>query len=149
MDETRTLARFIAESRWRDIPTAIRHEAKRALLNWLGCALGGCRDETVARTLAALDEFSGPRHATLIGRAEKLDALNAALVNAVASNILDFDDTHLRTMIHPTVPVASAILALAETHPVTGASVVLEQPVDGCFLALLQRWQWPTNVNNA
>jgi 2-methylcitrate dehydratase PrpD len=121
MDETRTLARFIAESRWRDIPTAIRHEAKRALLNWLGCALGGCRDETVTRALAALDEFSGPRHATLIGRAEKLDALNAALVNAVASNILDFDDTHLRTVIHPTVPVAAAILALAESQPVTGA----------------------------
>lgn len=121
MDETRTLARFIAESRWRDIPPAIRHEAKRALLNWLGCALGGCRDETVTRALAAIGEFSGPRHATLIGRAEKLDALNAALVNAIASNILDFDDTHLRTVIHPTVPVAAAILALAESQPVTGA----------------------------
>ena len=121
MNETRTLARFIAESRWSDIPAAIRHEAKRALLNWLGCALGGCRDDSVARALAVFGEFSGPRHATLIGRSEKLDALNAALINAIASNILDFDDTHLRTVIHPTVPVAAAILALAEERPVTGA----------------------------
>jgi 2-methylcitrate dehydratase PrpD len=121
MNETRTLASFICGSRWRDIPAAIRHEGKRALLNWLGCALGGCRDDSVACALAALGEFSGPRHATLIGRSEKLDALNAALINAIASNILDFDDTHLRTVIHPTVPAASAILALAEARPVTGA----------------------------
>ena len=80
MDETRTLARFVAESHWSDIPQAMRHEAKRALLNWMGCALGGCRDETVERALAALNEFSGPRTASLIGRCEKLDPLHAALI---------------------------------------------------------------------
>lgn len=118
---TRQLARFIVESRLGDIPQPVRHEAKRATLNWLGCALGGCRDDAVGRVLAALDEFSGPRRATLIGRGEKLDALNAALINALSANILDYDDTHLKTVIHPTVPVAAAALALAEHQPVTGA----------------------------
>ena len=108
MHETLTLARFVAESRWDDIPQAIRHEAKRALLNWMGCALGGCRDDTVERALAALNEFSGPRTASLIGRREKLDALHAALINGIASNILDYDDTHLRTVMHPSVRVAAA-----------------------------------------
>src|SRR5712692_2656922 len=105
---TRQLARFIVESRWRDIPKEIRHEAKRALLNWLGCALGGCHDIAVETALAALREFAGPARATLIGRSERLDVLNAALINAISSNVLDFDDTHLRSVIHPTVPVASA-----------------------------------------
>ena len=124
MHETLTLARFVAESRWGDIPQAMRHEAKRALLNWMGCALGGCRDETVERALAALNAFSGPRTSSLIGRPEKFDALHAALLNGISSNILDYDDTHLRTVMHPTVPVAAALCALAEHRPVTGAQFI-------------------------
>lgn len=118
---TRQLANFIVASRWSDIPTSVRHEAARAVLNWLGCALGGCRDESVDRLLAALREFAGKPQATLLGRGGRIDAFTAACVNAISSNILDFDDTHLRTVIHPTVPVASALLALAEYRPLSGA----------------------------
>ena len=57
-------------------------------------------------------DFAGPSQATLLGRGERIDALNAALLNGIASNILDFDDTHLRTVIHPTVPVASALATM-------------------------------------
>ncbi len=121
---TAALATFLAESRWSDVPKSIRHEGKRALLNWLGCALGGCRDPTVDILVNGLREFAGPPHATLIGRREKFDAPNAALVNGVSSNILDFDDTHMPTVIHPSVPVASAALALAEFRPVTGARLL-------------------------
>src|SRR6185436_7702077 len=114
VDTTRQLARFIVESRWSAIPKEVRHEAKRALLNWLGCALGGCNDVAVDTALAALREFAGPPQAAVLGRRERLDILNAALINGLGSNILDFDDTHLYTVIHPTVPVAAAITALAE-----------------------------------
>ncbi len=120
-DVTRQLAHFIVDSRWSALPREVRHEAKRALLNWLGCALGGCNDAAVDTALAALREFAGPPQAAVLGRRERLDILNAALVNAIGSNVLDFDDTHLRTVIHPTVPVAAAITALAEHVPVTGA----------------------------
>lgn len=121
---TQQLARFVVDSRWSDVPQAVRHEGERAIFNWLGCALGGCHDETVETALAALREFAGPPQATLLGRRERLDILNAALLNAISSNVLDFDDTHLRTVIHPTVPVASAALALAEHVPVTGAQLL-------------------------
>lgn len=124
MNETRTLARFIADSQWGDVPHAIRHEGKRALLNWLGCAMGGSRDDAVERALSTVEPFSGRRTSTLLGRTEKLDALHAAFVNALASNILDFDDTHMKTVIHPTVPVAAAVLALAEHRPATGAQLL-------------------------
>ena len=124
MNETQALARFIARSSWSDVPPRTRHEAQRALLNWLGCALGGCRDETVERALAALEPFSGARTATLIGRRERVDPLSAAAVNAIASNILDYDDTHMKTVIHPTVPVAAAALALTQHRPVTGARLL-------------------------
>jgi 2-methylcitrate dehydratase PrpD len=123
-DITRELARFVVESRWSSIPEAVRHEAKRALLNWAGCALGGCRDGTVDTALSALSDFSGPPQATLFGRSERTDILNAAALNALSSNILDFDDTHLRTVIHPTVPVAAAVIALAERSRATGAQLL-------------------------
>jgi 2-methylcitrate dehydratase PrpD len=121
---TLQLARFLVESRWGDLPQAVRHEAKRALLNFLGCVLGGCRDEAIERALAALAPFSGPPQATLIGRGQRLDVLHAALINAMSANVLDFDDTHLRTLIHPSAPVAAALFALAELRGASGESLL-------------------------
>lgn len=120
-DETKQLARVIVESRWSGIPLEVRHEAKRSLLNWLGCALGGCNDAAVDTALAALREFSGPPQASVLGRRERLDILHAAVINGIGSNALDFDDTHLRSVIHPTVPVAAALASFVEHFPATGA----------------------------
>jgi 2-methylcitrate dehydratase PrpD len=74
----------------------------------------------VDRALAALSEFSGAREATVLGRKDRLDILHAALMNGISSHVLDFDDTHLQTIIHPAGPVASAILALAERQQGSG-----------------------------
>ena len=120
MEVTRTLARYVIESRYADIPEAVRHEAARSFLNWVGCAVGASRHETVERALAALAGFSGPPQATVLGRGERLDIMQAALMNGITSHTFDFDDTHLKTVIHPSGPVASAILALAEYQPVRG-----------------------------
>jgi 2-methylcitrate dehydratase PrpD len=121
MEVTRTLANFIVTHQYRDIPQEVRHEAARSFLNWMGCAVGACRHETVDRMLAALAEFSGPAQATVLGRGERVDAMLAALVNGTSSHVFDFDDTHLKTVIHPSGPVAAAILALAEKKPIKGA----------------------------
>ncbi len=51
MEVTRTLARYVIESRYADIPGAVRHEAARSFLNWVGCAVGASRHATVERTL--------------------------------------------------------------------------------------------------
>jgi len=67
-----------------------------------------------------LGPFSGPAQASVLGRQERFDILHAALMNGISSHVLDFDDTHLKTVIHPAGPVASAILALAETQPISG-----------------------------
>lgn len=120
MEITRKLARFVLEHKSSGIPPEVRHEAARSFLNWVGCAVGGGRHETVKRALAALAPFSGPGEATVLGRGEKLDVMQAALMNGITSHTFDFDDTHLKSVIHPSGPVASAILALAERTPVTG-----------------------------
>ena len=45
---------------------------------------------------------------------------HAALVNGISSHVLDFDDTHLKTVIHPGGPVIPALLVLAERQPISG-----------------------------
>jgi 2-methylcitrate dehydratase PrpD len=117
---THILARYIVNARFEDLPAKVRKEGTRTLLNWVGVAVGGSHTETVDIAVSALTEFSGPRQASLLGRSEKLDIMNAAFINGVSSHIFDFDDTHLKTIIHPAGPVVSAILALSERQPVSG-----------------------------
>jgi 2-methylcitrate dehydratase PrpD len=121
---TELLARFLATHRSEDVPERVRHEAKRSLVNFFATALGGCRNEAVEILVATLGECFGPPQATIIGRSKRTDPLAAAFLNAVSSNVLDFDDTHLRTVIHPTAPVAPGLFALAERQPVTGAALL-------------------------
>jgi 2-methylcitrate dehydratase PrpD len=117
---TQILARKLAEATYSDLPAAVRKEAVRSLLNWTGCAIGGSHHESIAIAIAALSPFSGPAQASILGRTQRLDIMNAALVNGISSHVFDFDDTHLKTIIHPAGPVASAILSYAEYAPVTG-----------------------------
>src|SRR5258706_11304838 len=119
-DVTRTLARYIVDSRPADIPDAVTHEAQRALLHWLGCSLGGSRHEAVESALTTFQEFSGPRIATVLGRSERVDILLAALMNGISADVLAFSDTHLKTVIHAGGVIGPAVLALAERTPVTG-----------------------------
>lgn len=119
------LARYVVDARWSDIPEEVRLEARRTLVNWVGCALGGARHETIDRAIDALSELSGPPVAQLFGRRERFDVLHAALFNGMSSHVLDFDDTHLDTIIHPAGPVAPALFALSEREAVTGEDLLL------------------------
>ena len=121
---TQDLARFIVDTGWSKIPPDIAHEAKRALVNYFAVALAGCRGGPVEIALQSLASFSGREQATVIGRGERVDALSAAFLNAASANVLDFDDTHVPTAIHPTAPVAPALFALAELRPVTGRDLL-------------------------
>ncbi|SEL38488.1 2-methylcitrate dehydratase PrpD [Roseateles sp. YR242] len=118
---TRILAAYAATAPVEQLPANVRKEATRTLLNWVGCAVGGSQQGAPTRAVAALKAFSGPAQASLFGRRERLDVLNAALINGISSHVLDYDDTHLKTIIHPAGPVASALTAFAEYRPVSGA----------------------------
>jgi len=121
---TRTLARFVATHPSRGWSDAVDHEAHRTFLNWVGCAVGGARHEAAQAALDALAMLQPAPQATVLGRAERIDMAGAALVNGITSHVFDFDDTHLKTIIHPAGPVASAVLALAETTGATGRQVI-------------------------
>jgi 2-methylcitrate dehydratase PrpD len=120
MGITQNLARFIIETTSADIPSNVRHEAVRSLVNWSGCALGGSAHPAVSAAITALTPFAGTGRANVLGRTECFDALHAALFNGISSHVLDFDDTHPGTLVHPSGPVISALLALAQHIPIRG-----------------------------
>ena len=121
MEVTRALAAFVVRSRYEDIPLPGRHEAQRALVNWMACALGGAHHEAIGTALKTLAPFSGPAQSQIVGRPERVDCLHAALINGMSAHVLDFDDTHAGTLLHPSVPVVSSLLALSERTTLTGA----------------------------
>ncbi len=122
---TRLLAEFVERTRWADIPPAVRREAKRALVNYFAVALAGSADPAIEKAVAVYGRFSASDEASVIGRPERTDMLNAAALNAMSANVYDFDDTHLPTIIHPTAPVAAALFALGEHARLTGEQLLL------------------------
>jgi len=122
---TARLATFVTATRWSDLPNDVVHQAKRSFLNFFAVALTGCRNQTFEIALGSLAAFSGGRQAALIGRRERIDALNAAFLNAAGANVLDFCDTHVPTAIHPTAPLAPPLLALGELQRVSGRDLLL------------------------
>jgi len=102
----------------------VEREAHRTLLNWVGCAIGASRHATVEAALAAVRELAPGAQATILGRSDRVDMASAALLNGIASHTFDFDDTHLKTIIHPAGPVASAALALGEHVGSSGRALI-------------------------
>jgi len=121
---TRQLVDEIRSLGWDDLPADARTVARHCLLDCLGVAVAGAREdltEILVRTLV------GPEagvEAGLIGRRERATRLTAALVNGAAAHALDFDDTHTTMSGHPTVPVLPALLALVEGESVDGRALL-------------------------
>ncbi|MGQ2924014.1 MAG: MmgE/PrpD family protein [Hydrogenophaga sp.] len=121
---TALLARFVAQHPARGWSDAVEHEAHRTFYNWLGCAIGAAQHEAADAAVAAVQMLQPAAQASVLGRSERVDMASAALVNGITSHTFDFDDTHLKTIIHPAGPVASAVLALAEQRGSSGRDVI-------------------------
>ncbi len=121
---TRTLAEFVANHPSRGWSDAVDQEAHRTLTNWLGCAVGASGHEAADAALGAVRALQPAAQASVLGRNVKVDMASAALVNGITSHTFDFDDTHLKTIIHPAGPVASAALALAEHQKYSGRALI-------------------------
>ncbi|MDB5745510.1 MAG: prpD [Massilia sp.] len=121
---TEILAGFVANHPSRGWSDAVDEQAHRTFANWFGCAIGPSDHETVEAALAAVQELAPSKQASLLGRKEKVDMGSAALLNGISSHTFDFDDTHLKTIIHPAGPVASAALALGEHIGASGRDII-------------------------
>ncbi len=121
---TRELAAWSSRLQAQDVSADAWIWARHALLDWFGVTIAGAR-EPLADILA--EEFGSGANAagTLVARGTKAAVHDAALVNGAMSHALDFDDVNRLMHGHPTVPVASAVLALGEVLGKSGRDVLL------------------------
>src|SRR5262252_3581302 len=127
---TKTLCGHLATARFSDLSPAAQRQARRGVLDWVGCALAGSRHKTIDTLLAVLQEAGGRPQATVFGRNLKLGWLDAPLANGQMGHVLDFDDTHMGgVVLHASSPILAALFSLAERTPVSGADLVLAYAV--------------------
>ena len=103
-DETLELATYLSNLTYDDLPEEVIHRAKASILNALGCALGAVNDGPSLKAYVALVRVDGaslPEECSIPGRQKRVDLNTAAFLNGVAISTKDFDDTHLRTVVHP------------------------------------------------
>jgi 2-methylcitrate dehydratase PrpD len=140
---TKTLCARLAAARFGDLTPAAAHQARRGLLDWIGCALAGSAHPTVGKLLDVLQEAGGRAQATVLGRGLKLACLEAPLANGQMGHVLDFDDTHMGgVVLHASSPVLAALFALAELTPASGADFMLAYAV-GFEAGIRAGWSAP------
>ena len=118
--ETRALANFCSNLNFDKLPQEAVDKAKECLLDWLGSALGGSNLLPAVIVSGLIKELGGSTESTIINHVGKTSCINAALANGVMSHILELDDVHRNSIIHPAAPVIPAALALAERNRANG-----------------------------
>jgi 2-methylcitrate dehydratase PrpD len=127
---TKILCARLANAKFSDLSAAAKHQARRGLLDWIGCALAGSGHKTISTLLEVLAEVSGRPQATVLGRRLRLGLRDAPLANGQMGHVLDFDDTHMGgVVLHASSPILAALFALAERRPVSGADFMLAYAV--------------------
>ncbi len=117
---TAKLASFISHTDAAKIPQWAYEHAKVAFMDWLAVTFAGKDDPLVVKLINYTDMMGGNEQATIIGYHRKKDVSSAALINGSASHALDYDDTLVSFLGHPSVTIFPALLALSEWRSKSG-----------------------------
>lgn len=98
--------------------------AKMGILDCVGCIIAGSRTETASVVRQLAREYGVAPQASVLGTEVRLAAPLAALTNAVAGHVLDFDDMNSTIVGHPSIFLLPAVLALGEAHARSGRQVL-------------------------
>ena len=127
MNDSPTLVHQLAELASRspaDLPDPVRQSVHQRILDILGiCVRAATLDTSAAATRYAVAQGGRP-DATAIGTTARLPAPAAAFVNGVLAHSLDYDDTHLPSILHPSASVVPATLAAAQAADADGATTI-------------------------
>lgn len=126
-NETATLAAYVADLKFDDIPQDVRERAKVLTLDYLGSTIRARQEaESTPALLNMLQALSldGAGEATVFGDSKKWTPAVAALLNGALGHSLDFDDTHADSSLHPSAPVVPAAFAVGEMVGASGEQVL-------------------------
>lgn len=119
------MAKFAMDLQYQDIPDESIWEAKRFLLDSMGCALAAVNNEDMAAMYRFTEKLGGTPEASVIGRDFKTNAANAALMNCLLTRALDYNDIYWeQDPSHPSDMIGAA-LAAAEVNGKTGRETLV------------------------
>lgn len=121
---SQTLAEFVAGLRYQDLPVAAVEAAKRHLLDAVGVALAASARGAGGPVVEMVRSWAGAREAIVIGHDFGAPASAAALANGTLAHALDYDDTHIESIVHPSAFVMPAALAVGEEVGASGRDVI-------------------------
>lgn len=128
MSDQQPIALFIADwadaLRFEDLPADVVESIKSRVLDTLGIAVAASQLETSRAVQQFARDNGGTAQATAIGVQARVPASRAAFVNGVLSHSLDYDDTHLPSVLHPSASVVPAVLAYAQANDVSGRETI-------------------------
>src|ERR1700709_2375972 len=126
-DETATLAAYVANLRFDDIPHEVLERAKILTLDFLGSAVRARSDAESTPSLLQRQEalaLDGKGEAPVVGDSKTWTPAVAALLNGALGHSLDFDDTHADSSLHASAPVVPAAFAVGEMVNASGREVL-------------------------
>jgi 2-methylcitrate dehydratase PrpD len=121
-----SIARFVVEKGFRDIPEVVRNQAKMGILDWIAAALLGLSEDhsSIEPLLRVVRQLGGKPAASIIASRLKTSTAWAGLVNGYIGHLLDYDETTTAVRSHLTACVLPAALALAEERKASGRELL-------------------------
>jgi len=123
VSQTEILANHVAYGKFEDLPSHVIRHAKHCIMDTVSCGLGGRKTPDADILIATMKEIGGPPEATLFGDKTKLSFIQAAHVNRLLANILDYDDAYMKVG-HMTVVLVPVALALGERLHSSGKEIL-------------------------
>ncbi len=124
LSASQNIARFAAALRLEDVPEAVKARARLHILDALGAGLASNAQDYADKCAAGVRALGSPGECSVVGRSERLELRDAALLNGILIHGLDFDDTHLESIIHPTATSLPVALSLGEALDASGAQML-------------------------
>jgi len=124
MNPTQKIAEFITTFDTDDIPLEAVEAIKKSLLDYTGSTLAGLTDESTVIVRSMVEGFGGTPQATVWGTRQKTAVVFAAMANGTAAHALDYDDTNMVMMSHPSIQLLPALFAMAEYEKASGKEII-------------------------
>ena len=118
------LAAFVAAAGFADLPPEVVASVKLRVLDTLGISLAAWPLNVGKAVFGIVEKSGGAGEAAPIGRTERFPAEQAAFVSGTLAHALDFDDTHLPSILHPSAIIVPAALTAAQSVGASGKETI-------------------------
>lgn len=119
------LSAFLSRLSYKDLSESQVGKLKLYFLDWLGSAIAGRKEPPVQIILDVVRDLGGTPESTLIASQSQGNCLWAALANGASSHVVEMDDLHRESILHPAAAIIPAVFAVAEREKASGADLLL------------------------